>query len=233
MNTKIAFLNCSTLKLAEIQSLVSQCVKNKVTVKYCRYKDMEFYIAFFADQTDARKVYESYDYLEIENTGSYLDLRYINHDKYELIDEETNEDDYKSLIERAFDSEEEMDDELAEALIDVSDDNYKHIDGKSEIRTTQDERVDGNSSNVEVTSDDYSDEKITKKERSWKDRIKKRIEERRKEKTENDFTPDLCDERFVDVYENNDYNIDLTNYAYKANPRLKDLVREKRRRRNE
>lgn len=253
METKLAFLNASKLKLPEIQRLISQCKISKYELKYCKYDDKKFYIAFFQNQLDAQKVYETYDGLEFEDTGLCLDLRYVNHDKYEYIDNENDDYNMEDMIERAFDSDLDLDEDLACALIDISDENIeetKHIEDKKVVSANKSEEerepesdsivepIDAESNTTDADqSIDNEDKKgnsakENKPQSSWKDRKKRKIELRQKEKAETEYTPDLQDERFAAVYDNNDYNIDLTHYAYKANANLKDLVREKRRRRN-
>lgn len=165
--------------------------------------------------------------VEIENSGNYLDPHFLHREVGEKISEckkepdnilksdvwDEEDMDRRNVIMNLFDEEDEnMDSDIVNELVDVSED------------------MDNDALKFdECLDEDMIITKNTNKEM--------RVNGKKKNKSKDagaggkeEFKLDLEDERFRRVFEDEEFKIDVTHNLYKNNKSVKEIVREKRRR---
>ncbi|KAF7683480.1 ESF1 like protein [Astathelohania contejeani] len=185
-------------------------------------------IAEFKSKKYAKKVYNECDGCVIGATNDTFDLRFIGPDYKtgKLIDEASDCEDYDhrsmaigstsminkskrrgEFLENLFRAE-DIDLKIANNLIVLSDEEDEEIKLEEEIKMEESKK---------------------KKKSKHKEKIKEmKKKSRSKENTIENFDPN--DERFAEIYTNEDFIIDSTKEIVKRNKSLKSIIREKRKR---
>lgn len=223
-------------------------------------------VAYFKCKEEAENIYKILDGLEIMK-NNYFDCAFLeNYTFYEAVNEcnkidnkkvvlgeETDwedDDKMKRICDALFDDEDEIDDEMVNALIDVSEDmeenntntnngfedeyrKKQNSDRSASKRIEDNRKVDDDLSvfdeNKKIKENVKEIKKAKSKTSDKKSKLKDLIEKKKKKKAEKDeeFKIDLTDVRFNAVFDD-DFNIDVTHKNYKSNDNLKQIIREKR-----
>ncbi|KAF9762766.1 Pre-rRNA-processing protein esf1 [Nosema granulosis] len=178
----------------------------------------------FSTKETALKVYSELDSTELENSGMFFDLRFVDsniktgeiveqvesgenfvekdYNKFEM-EESKEEKQRKILLEKLFNSK-STDRGLLNQLISVSDNEDDAIEDETlEVKKKM------------LFEGDKKEEKPVKKEDKPKD---------------NAFVFDHLDPRFAQLYTDGDFTIDPTHPEYQKNNKLKNIINEKRKR---
>lgn len=166
-------------------------------------------IVEFRDRKSAKEAYDALDGVEIENSGSTLNLSFVP-DEFEhdaLVDECSCADNYEEMLER------DRGVEINEDMIELSDElniDFGIPEGFKTVENVPEEKE----------ADESSDHEISK------------ALKQKKAPAEHDetFEFDVKDSRFASLFENDDFVIDASNRKSKQQRATKLIVEERQRR---
>lgn len=212
----ITDLNFDKVQIGWLMKIFEGLLEKKiVSIKlYVSKKSQQFAVAEFENSEDSKKIYDLCDGIEIEDLKEIFNLSFIPENMV-----------FENPIEEFYDSKKFRFSKLNQKSIKSAND---IIDLSEEISTLKVEMSESeNTPEVEVPNklDDKNSIKVDQNQ----DQLNQNFESEDDSTEFKGFIYNPNDQRFKKLYEDDDFNIDASNYKFQKNPKLKEILKQKRR----
>lgn len=184
--------------------------KNIIKVQLYNSNTSKYAIATFKDVKSSSSAYQFCDGTEIETSGHILNLSYVPNG----MEFDTLEDECTDSVNFKYTSFNQPKHQFDENDIDISEEGLPAFDIPEEFRSKVSEvPIQNLASKAKPINDENSMKKVFEKVENQNDC--------------KDFSINLEDERFKDMFENNDFGLDASNKKYKLQGSSKSIVDKK------